>query len=122
MPVYPRSVRAEPVTLSLPRGLALMYRARGVLILLEHAGISLHGDLNVRGFPHASPKSHRPNYNKCVEEDQGYCIAISRSPSYTLLQGLRTPHQCPHRVDQVDHLRLDARVVLHAAECWLVLS
>lgn len=35
----------------------------------------------------------------------------------------RTSHKSSHRVDQIDHLRLDARTVLHtAAKSRLILS
>ncbi len=47
MLVYPRSARAEPVTLSLPRGLALMHRTRPVLMLVENGEISLQVKFDV---------------------------------------------------------------------------
>lgn len=50
----------------------------------------------------------------------GFVLLLSLPVKGAVLS--RTSHQCPDRVDQVDHLRFHTRVILHPAECWFLLG
>jgi hypothetical protein len=65
-----------------------------------------------------SAKCYGPDYDQDIEEDKRYCFLVSvrsscvREYSRT---NVRTSHERPHRIDQIDHFRLYACIVLHAA-------
>jgi hypothetical protein len=71
-----------------------------------------------------STESHGPHDDHDIEEDEGdwiveevcqYLVSVWLSVESVRGSVVLTPHQRPHRVDQIDRFRLDARAVLGAA-------
>lgn len=70
-----------------------------------------------------STKRNGPHDDQDVQEDERDCaLLVSRGVFFSSFpQGFHTSHQGPDRIDQIDHLRFHARVILHPAECRFLL-